>query len=66
MTETPKAAVILDVHGKPARLVLTAACPRCSAGADKRIASCGFGTPKPCCGLCGYVWEDEVFRGEAV
>jgi len=64
MNETPvNAPVIVDAYGKPARQAITTACPRCGAGTDKRIASCGFGTPKPCCSGCGFIWGDEVFRG---
>jgi uncharacterized protein (DUF983 family) len=66
MDEQPVNPLIVDPSGKPARQTLDTGCPRCGAGAEKRIASCGFGVRKPCCSDCGYVWEDEVFRGESV
>lgn len=59
----PMAGVIVAPDGTPARKAPSQACPRCGAGTDKRIASSGFGTPHPLCSDCGYVWEDEVFRG---
>jgi uncharacterized protein (DUF983 family) len=31
-----------------------APCPRCRAGADRRVLSGGFGDPWPICGKCGY------------
>jgi len=57
-----EAPLILDPHGKPASQALDTTCPRCGAAKDKRIASCGFGVRRPCCGVCGYVWLDEEFK----
>jgi uncharacterized protein (DUF983 family) len=56
-----KPAVILDARGLPARKE-GEHCPQCGAGKEKRVASCGFGTPMAVCGQCGYDFQ-EVFRG---
>lgn len=37
--------------------------PTCRAGADKRIASAGFGTPHPICGRCGHAFVGERWDG---
>lgn len=34
-------------------------CPRCRAGKERRVASCGFGEPHPVCGQCGHEFIDE-------
>jgi uncharacterized protein (DUF983 family) len=62
-TQPFNAPVIVDQHGQPARPAIDTACPTCAAGPEKRVASCGFGTPRPVCSVCGWKWEDEVFRG---
>ena len=54
---------IVDPSGKPARQALDTACPKCGAGPDKRVASCGFGTPSTLCSSCGYDFQ-EVWRGQ--
>jgi uncharacterized protein (DUF983 family) len=55
--ETAEPAVIVDASGRPARAA-SAACPRCQAGRDKRVASGGFGRPHDVCGECGYEWQN--------
>lgn len=54
--------VIVDPSGKPARQAVDTACPKCGAGPDKRVASCGFGTPSTLCSRCGYDFH-EVWCG---
>jgi uncharacterized protein (DUF983 family) len=55
--------VVLNAQGRPARRDLVAAkrCPRCGAGPEKRVASAGFGTPHPVCGMCGWDFHGEVW-----
>lgn len=57
------APVLVDASGRPARRAADTACPRCSALAEKRVASGGFGVPHPICSVCGHEWLDEVWRG---
>jgi transposase-like protein len=59
MTDKP---AILDASGKPARTANDTGCPQCGAGPDKRGPSCGFGVRRPVCTVCGWKWEDEVWR----
>lgn len=65
MSDDQGGPVILDPSGKPARKPTAAddTCPHCGAGPDTRGPSCGFGTPKPVCGRCGYTWHNEVWHG---
>ena len=60
--DEPAAPKILDASGKPARQAIDASCPQCGAGPEKRVASCGFGVRRPCCGKCGFVWQDQEFK----
>lgn len=53
---------ILDPSGKPARQAIDTACPQCGAGPASRVPSCGFGVRRPCCGVCGFVWQDAEFK----
>lgn len=51
---------LVDVDGKPLRRrPKSDACPRCRAGAEKRVPSAGFGKPHPVCGACGYDFDEE-------
>lgn len=54
---------IVDASGKPARSAVSEHCPQCGADKDKRVASSGFGTPRPVCSVCGYEWIGDVWRG---
>ena len=60
-TDTP---VIVDPSGRPARkrLAQDKTCPRCRAGAEKRVAS-GFGVQYPICGQCGLEFHGEAVEG---
>lgn len=60
MNEQP---VIVGPNGQPARAAVSANCPRCGKGPDRRVASGGFGTLHPVCGHCGYEWHEERWNG---
>jgi uncharacterized protein (DUF983 family) len=59
MTPDPDRPGILDPQGKPARQAVDTTCPACGAGADRRVASSGFGTPHAVCGACGRDFFNE-------
>lgn len=64
--QTPLGAqhqTIVDPQGQPARKAIDTTCPKCGAPKEKRRPSSGFGVPYPLCGICGYEWTDEVWRG---
>lgn len=56
--DQPRPPVILGPNGKPARIPPNARCPQCGASADKRVSSCGFGTPHQICSRCAYAFEE--------
>ncbi len=60
MDETP--TVIVNPQGKPARAAVSADCPRCGAGPQKRVKSGWGDDAHPVCN-CGYEFLDEVWRG---
>ncbi len=49
--ETPG---LVDYRGRPIRDPKNTTCPKCGAGADRRVASGGFGDVHDVCGVCGY------------
>jgi hypothetical protein len=53
----PPALVILDPHGKPARLARTADCPQCGADAEQRVKN-GFGSAREFCQRCAYEFPE--------
>ena len=62
--------IIVGPDSKPLRKARDDRCPgilpsgfRCAAGADKRVASGGFGHPHPVCRVCGYEWHGEAWNG---
>lgn len=57
------AAALVGPDQRPARRAPDERCPRCGAGSEKRVASCGFGVAHPVCGRCGHEWIDEVWCG---
>lgn len=52
---------LVDPQGRPIKRGRQAstACPHCSAKADRRVLSAGFGDPHDVCGQCGHEWPDE-------
>lgn len=60
MNETQDAPKILGPDAKPARAAINTDCPRCHAGAEKRVLSAGFGEPHDVCGVCGYDFDERT------
>jgi hypothetical protein len=50
---------LLDPSGKPVSSDRSAPCPKCGAGSEKRVPSCGFGQPHLIC-ICGYEFEGKL------
>jgi uncharacterized protein (DUF983 family) len=59
MDESNDTPEILDGSGRPARREADAECPKCGAGAERRVPSAGFGEPHPVCGRCGFEFHGE-------
>jgi uncharacterized protein (DUF983 family) len=55
------ARALVTPTGEPVHQVRDAEriCPRCGAPPGKRVASQGFGTPHPVCGVCGFDFTGE-------
>lgn len=54
---------VVDAHGQPyTRSAEDGKCPRCHAGAERRVASGGFGRRHPVCGQCGCEFRDEEWH----
>jgi uncharacterized protein (DUF983 family) len=51
---------ILGLNGKPIAQPKSSRCPKCGAGADRRVLSAGFGEPHDVCGTCGFEWEERT------
>lgn len=50
---------IVAPNGRPARAVVSTACPCCGSPKAKRVPSCGFGEQRhDVCGFCGYEFEE--------
>lgn len=64
MVDDPRKSSIVDAHGRPARTVIDARCPRCQVDcpkgdATKRVRSGGFGPHvHDVCIRCGYEFEE--------
>lgn len=59
MEPEPFNPVLVNPLGQPLRPKPPTRCPRCGEGADKRIASSGFGLPHDVC-VCGYEFTEAV------
>lgn len=56
MQETP-AIILTDA---PRMKKPDGKCPRCRAGAEKRVLSAGFGDPHDVCSQCGHEFEERT------
>lgn len=61
--QVPPSPVVVDATGQPyTRPDADGKCPRCRAGAERRVASGGFGRRHPVCGQCGLEFRDEEWN----